>query len=1505
MASGDRRPCRLRSSGLFRIVAVASLGVALLTVTAYSDPEISVQGNLIPIADGDTSPEITDNTSFGEVQQGDSLNHDFTITNSGTSDLNLTSTPRVSVTGTAFTLITDALTPIQSAGSTVFTIQFTAQAAGYVAANEGQISIANDDLGVGKNPYTFSIHGSGGYPEMGMLGNGTPIPDGDTTPSTGDGTDFGTVRPDGATASQTFFLANGGKWELELTGTPLVDITGAHASDFTVTAQPAVSVIPRADYSQTYTIEFDPSGEGLRTATVTIDNDDPNENPYDFAIQGTGDGTAPTAPTVLGIDDDNGSAGSDGKTNDDTLQIFGTAEADSTVEVFRDSASLGTTSVDGSGNWNFDDTGTTLSDGTYGFTAKATDAAGNTSLESAPLSVVVDTQLPPAPGDAGRTPTRNTYTNGDRPVFDWAEVTDLPDPGGSGVRDYHIQVIDSSPSVAKDSYPADTDYQPGAGFGLADDTYTWKLATRDVAGNTGSWGTTWTLTVDTDAPGLTSFTLKTPPTSPTNADTLVFLATFDEDVQNVNAADFAVNGTSGAAVASVNPVSASSYDITVSGGTLAGHNGVVGIDLAASPTISDLAGNALPAGEPTPDATYTVDNTAPTISIGSPSAADTRSGPVTYTVTYGGADAVTLAIGDVTLNKTGTADGFVGVGGSGTGSRTVTISSITGDGSLGISIAAGTASDTAGNSAPTAGPSAAFNVDNTAPTVAITDDEAGTANIAGGSVTYTFTFSEGVTGFTTTEVSVANGTKSGLFATGLDGDAVYTLVVTPSANFEGNMTVDVAAAAASDTAGNGNTAAMQSVQAVDTKAPWVTGVAVDTNPVYEGDLTQQVEVTFNQQMNTGYTPAIVFSEGSWTPGTGVWSSGDTVFTVICTLADNNEEFFNWAVGTDVVTVDVTGARDYAGNPQEDYTPLPEFDIDTIKPWVTGVAVDTNPVYEGDLTQQVEVTFNQQMSTGYTPAIVFSEGSWTPGTGVWSSGDTVFTVTCTLADNNEEFFDTTPGVDAVVTVDVIRARDYAGNRQEDYTPGARFEVDTVKPQILNITSDTDNGCYTVVTGAKIDVTMTFTEDVTLSGSIDVTLNVGGPRSVHAVLALTGARAASGTYTVQAGENSCDLNVIAVNVNPANGLSDWAGNYELNSLTLPPGSYMRNGVSIPVGQNMAYHKEIVIDTTIPVTVQDPDGDEDREGSDDTETVDVRSDPYSQYRLTVRENTPAYVDVKFNDSDLPCAVRLRIHDTPKLPENGTVWFDVDDRSGNIRYTPDTEYVGPDEFTYRIYDACGNISQEAMVYVEVVPQFVMEDQYLSTCQNEAVTFDISAADLFIPEHDFAFSILAGPYHGVLVGDLADATYTPHGPTTADLESETITLTYTPASGFTGRDEVRVRVTDPFGGDDVAVADIVVNECTGSLSGGSAIAVEHEIVLPIILPESYVDTTLTAASILMAQADGRLYPDALTARWSEEIHRQVLMLDTGLLPLGTYWLMIPLGDGEQVELMIEVGGAE
>ena len=93
------------------------------------------------------------------------------------------------------------------------------------------------------------------------------------------------------------------------------------------------------------------------------------------ALAVTIDTTAPVAPSITAFSTDSGAVG-DGITNDNTLTLTGTAEANSTVKVFDGATLLGTATANGSGAWSF--TTGTLSKAAHSFTATATDAAGNT-----------------------------------------------------------------------------------------------------------------------------------------------------------------------------------------------------------------------------------------------------------------------------------------------------------------------------------------------------------------------------------------------------------------------------------------------------------------------------------------------------------------------------------------------------------------------------------------------------------------------------------------------------------------------------------------------------------------------------------------------------------------------------------------------------------------------------------------------------------------------------------------------------------------------------------------------------------------------------------------------------------------------------------------------------------------------------------------------------------------------------------------------------------------------
>lgn len=108
---------------------------------------------------------------------------------------------------------------------------------------------------------------------------------------------------------------------------------------------------------------------------------------------GVGGGGATAAPVVTGVTTDTGASSTDGITTDRRLLINGTAAAGSTVEVFKDDVSIGTTTANGSGVWQYDYTGTELgANNTYEFTA----TAYIPSSESAAFTVVTDTTVPTA-----------------------------------------------------------------------------------------------------------------------------------------------------------------------------------------------------------------------------------------------------------------------------------------------------------------------------------------------------------------------------------------------------------------------------------------------------------------------------------------------------------------------------------------------------------------------------------------------------------------------------------------------------------------------------------------------------------------------------------------------------------------------------------------------------------------------------------------------------------------------------------------------------------------------------------------------------------------------------------------------------------------------------------------------------------------------------------------------------------------------------------------------------
>ncbi len=151
------------------------------TATPTQVNEIDVQGGGISITNGDTTPDVADDTDFGDVAFGGTVTKTFTINNTGTADLNIAGlmmrevivasagnfVPRlvpvpspITITGpgaSQFGVIAPGpASPVPAGGSTTFQIIFIAGGRGSV--HNATVSIANDDAD--ESPFTFAIQGT-------------------------------------------------------------------------------------------------------------------------------------------------------------------------------------------------------------------------------------------------------------------------------------------------------------------------------------------------------------------------------------------------------------------------------------------------------------------------------------------------------------------------------------------------------------------------------------------------------------------------------------------------------------------------------------------------------------------------------------------------------------------------------------------------------------------------------------------------------------------------------------------------------------------------------------------------------------------------------------------------------------------------------------------------------------------------------------------------------------------------------------------------------------------------------------------------------------------------------------------------------------------------------------------------------------------------------------------------------------------------------------------------
>jgi hypothetical protein len=149
------------------------------------------------------------------------------------------------------------------------------------------------------------------------------------------------------------------------------------------------SVAPLGNGTYSFTTGVLPDGTHHFTA---LDSSSSGISATSAAMTVTIDTVAPNAPTIASFSPDSGTVG-DGLTNANHITLTGgSAEANSTVEIFDGAKNIGSTSADASGAWSL--ATRLLRDGMHGFTAVDVDEAGNRSTASSALTVTVDTTAP-------------------------------------------------------------------------------------------------------------------------------------------------------------------------------------------------------------------------------------------------------------------------------------------------------------------------------------------------------------------------------------------------------------------------------------------------------------------------------------------------------------------------------------------------------------------------------------------------------------------------------------------------------------------------------------------------------------------------------------------------------------------------------------------------------------------------------------------------------------------------------------------------------------------------------------------------------------------------------------------------------------------------------------------------------------------------------------------------------------------------------------------------------
>ncbi|WLG39707.1 Ig-like domain-containing protein [Pseudomonas rhodesiae] len=516
--------------------------------------------------------------------------------------------------------------------------------------------------------------------------------------------------------------------------------------------------------------------------------------------------------------------------------------------------------------------------------------------------------------------------------------------------------------------------------------------------------------------------------------------------------------------------------------------------------VSDLAGNI---GTGTTDSNnYAIDTLRPTATIvvadNALSIGETSQVTITFSEAVSGFTLADLAVANGALSGLSSSDGGI------TWTATLTPSASITDATNLIVLANTGVLDLAGNSGSGTTSSNNYAVDTARPTATIVVSDNGLR--IGETSLVTITFSEAVSGFTSADLTVANGTLTGLSSG--DGGITWTATLTPNASISDSTNlITLDNTGVSDAAGNAGSGTTDSNNyAIDTVRPTATVVIADS-AVALGE-TSVVTITFSEAV-TGFTLAdLTVTNGSLS---GLSTSDNITYTATFTPSVGVSDT------TNLITLDNTGVTDGAGNAGSGTTDSNNYTVDTLRPTATIVVADT-ALSVGE-TSLVTITFSEAVTgfdnsdlsvvNGTLSAVSSSDGGIT-----WTA---TFTPSLGVSDTSN-----------VIVLNNTGVSDAAGNTGSGTTNSNNYQIDTNVPTATIVVADTTLGI-----GQTSLVTITFNSAVSGFDNADLTINNG---TLSTVSSSDGGVTWTATFTPSA-SISDSSNVITLD---NTGLINGAGN-----------------------------------------------------------------------------------------------------------------------------------------------------------------------------------------------------------------------------------------------------------------------------------------------------------------------------------------------------------------------------